>query len=201
MDDISLILKALEFAAGRHKSQFRKGSDKSPYINHPIQVANLLANEAKEKDPALIAAAILHDVIEDTVNTKKQKKELIEQIRETFGDEVLSITLEVTDDKSLSKKERKRMQIVHAPKLSEKAKKLKLADKTMNVNDITDHPPVTWPLRRIKKYLDWSEKVVAGLRGVNKKLEDNFDESLKAGREKYKDGPKLKVHGARYKEK
>lgn len=199
MDDISLILKALEFAAGRHKAQFRKGSDRSPYINHPIQVASLLANEVKEKDPALITAAILHDVIEDTVSTRKQKKELIEQIREIFGDEVLSITLEVTDDKSLGKKERKRMQIVHAPLLSEKAKKLKLADKTVNVNDMTAHPPITWPLKRIKKYLDWSEKVVAGLRGVNKELEDNFDESLKAGREKYNVGPRLKVHGARLK--
>jgi len=185
MDDISLILKALEFAAGRHRAQFRKGVDRSPYINHPIQVAHVLANEGGEKDPVLITATILHDVIEDTVRTKKEKKQLIEQIREIFGEEVLSITLEVTDDKSLCKKERKRMQIVHAPKLSEKAKKLKLADKTMNVRDITAHPPEIWPLKRIRKYLDWSEKVVAGLRGVNKKLEDNFDESLKAGRMKY----------------
>jgi guanosine-3',5'-bis(diphosphate) 3'-pyrophosphohydrolase len=185
MSDIFLILKALEFAAERHRKQFRKGEDKSPYINHPIQVANLLANEADEKDPILITATILHDVIEDTVRTKKQKKELIEQIREIFGEEVLSITLEVTDDKSLSKKERKRLQIVHAPLLSEKAKKLKLADKIMNVRDITDNPPVIWPLKRIKKYLDWSEKVVAGLRGVNKKMDDTFEQTLKAGRIKY----------------
>ena len=185
MDDISLILKALEFAASRHKAQFRKGDDKSPYINHPIQVAGLLVNEAGEKDPVLITSAILHDVIEDTVKGKKQKKALIEEIKNIFGEEVLSITLEVTDDKSLSKKERKRQQILHAPKLSVPAKKLKLADKTMNVRDITAHPPVVWPPKRIRKYLDWSEKVVAGLRGVNCNLEQRFDESLKAGREKY----------------
>jgi guanosine-3',5'-bis(diphosphate) 3'-pyrophosphohydrolase len=185
MDGIPLILKALEFAARRHRTQFRKGADRSPYINHPIQVAEMLVNEGGEKDPALITAAILHDVIEDTVRTKKENKELIRQIREIFGEEVLSITLEVTDDKSLGKKERKRQQVVHAPFLSEKAKKLKLADKIMNVRDVTANPPLNWPMKRIKKYLDWSEKVVAGLRGVNKRMEDVFDESLQAGRVKY----------------
>jgi guanosine-3',5'-bis(diphosphate) 3'-pyrophosphohydrolase len=185
MDDISLVLKALEFAAVRHRKQFRTGKDKSPYINHPIQVANLLANEAGEKDPVLLSAAMLHDVVEDTVETKKEKKELIDQIRELFGEEVLSVTLEVTDDKSFGKKKRKLMQIRHAPKLSVKAKKLKIADKIMNVHDIIVNPPVKWSLWRIRKYLDWSEKVVAGLRGVNKKLEDIFDETLRNGRAKY----------------
>jgi guanosine-3',5'-bis(diphosphate) 3'-pyrophosphohydrolase len=185
MNDISLILKALEFAAVRHRTQFRKGADKSPYINHPIQVANLLVNEAGEKDPVLITATILHDVIEDTVQTKKEKQELIELISKIFGEEVLSITLEVTDDKSLRKKDRKRLQVEHAPLLSEKAKMLKIADKIMNVRDITVNPPVRWSLRRIRKYFDWSEKVVAGLRGIHMKLEDIFDESIKAGKAKY----------------
>lgn len=185
MDDISLILKALEFSAGRHRNQFRKGADRAPYINHPIQVANLLVNEGSEKDHVLIAATILHDVIEDTVRGKKEKKKLIDEIREKFGEEVLSVTLEVTDDKSLGKKERKRMQVVHASMLSERAKKLKLADKIMNVRDITASPPLTWPHKRIIRYFDWSEKVVEGLRGVSKPLEDIFDQSLKAGREKY----------------
>jgi len=186
MDDIPLIFKALEFAAIRHKAQFRKGKDKIPYINHPIQVANLLANDAGEKDPVLLMAAILHDVVEDTVETVKEKKALIEQIRKMFGEEVLSVTLEVTDDKSLSKKNRKRLQVEHAPKLSEKAKKLKIADKIVNVHDITVNPPGRWSRTRILKYLNWSEQVVAGLRGINKKLEDIFDESLRAGRRKYK---------------
>jgi GTP diphosphokinase / guanosine-3',5'-bis(diphosphate) 3'-diphosphatase len=185
MDDISLVLKALEFAAVRHRTQFRKGKDKSPYINHPIQVANLLANEAGEKDPVLLSAAMLHDVIEDTVATKKEKKELIDLIRKLFGEEVLSVTLEVTDDNSLGKKKRKQMQIDHALHLSVKAKKLKIADKIMNVRDIVVNPPVKWSVWRIRKYLDWSGKVVTGLRGVNKKLEDIFDESLRAGRMKY----------------
>jgi guanosine-3',5'-bis(diphosphate) 3'-pyrophosphohydrolase len=185
MDDITLILKALEFAAVRHRAQSRKGEDKSPYINHPIQVANLLVNEAGEKDPVLLTAAILHDVVEDTVDGKKEKKKLVELIREEFGEEVLSVTLEVTDDKSLAKKDRKRLQVEHAPHLSAKARKLKIADKTMNVRDITNNPPANWGLGRIRKYLDWSEKVVIGLRGVNPKLEAIFDKSLQSGRAKY----------------
>lgn len=185
MDDISLILKALEFAAVRHRKQFRKGEDKSPYINHPIQVANLLVKEAGEKDPVLLAAAILHDVVEDTVDGKKEKKKLVELIREEFGEDVLSVTLEVTDDKSLCKKDRKRLQVEHAPHLSVKARKLKIADKIMNVRDITNNPPEKWPLKRIIRYFDWSEKVVGGLRGSNPGLDAIFDETLKKGRDKY----------------
>jgi len=186
MNDTSLILKALEFAAIRHRKQFRKGRDKTPYINHPIQVANLLANDGGEKDHILLIAAILHDVVEDTVATEKEKKVLIDQIREMFGEEVLSVTLEVTDDNRLVKKERKRLQVEHAMGLSERAKKLKIADKIANVRDITINPPVRWSKGRIRKYLDWSERVVEGLRGVNKRLEDIFDETLSAGRVKYK---------------
>ncbi len=185
MNDISLILTALEFAATRHRKQFRKGADRSPYINHPIQVANLLANEAGEKDPVLIAAAILHDVVEDTVEGRKEKKKLISQMRNVFGEDVMSVTLEVTDDKSLSKKQRKKLQIEHAPFLSVRAKKLKLADKIMNVRDITNNPPVAWTVRRTCKYLDWSEKVVAGLRGTQDNLENIFDRTLEAGWGKY----------------
>jgi guanosine-3',5'-bis(diphosphate) 3'-pyrophosphohydrolase len=189
MDDAGLILKASEFAAFRHKTQFRKGADKSPYINHPIQVAELLANFAEENDPALLAAAILHDVIEDTVETEEERAELIKEISELFGENVLSVVLEVTDDKSLEKPERKRLQIEHAPHLSDNAKKLKISDKIMNVRDITNHPPTWWTQERILEYFDWSEKVVAGLRGVNRKMEDLFDKVLEIGRKKYSENP------------
>jgi guanosine-3',5'-bis(diphosphate) 3'-pyrophosphohydrolase len=186
MNDIQLILTALEFAAVRHRAQVRKGEDKSPYINHPIQVASMLANEAGETDKVLLAAAILHDVIEDTVSNNEEKEELIGIISDKFGKEVLDLTMEVTDDKSLVKPERKRLQIEHAPHKSERAKKLKIADKIMNVRDITAHPPVDWPLERILNYFDWAEKVVNGLKGVNKRLDDLFYETVKLAREKYK---------------
>jgi guanosine-3',5'-bis(diphosphate) 3'-pyrophosphohydrolase len=187
MKDVGLILKASEFAASRHKGQFRKGEDKSPYINHPIQVAELLANAGGESDTNLLAAAILHDVVEDTVDSIDEKKELIKQMTEIFGEQVLLIVLEVTDDKSLEKPERKRLQIEHAPHLSSNARKLKIADKIMNVRDITHNPPTWWNRERILEYFDWSEKVVAGLRGVNNKLEEMFDETLANGRKKYTD--------------
>jgi GTP diphosphokinase / guanosine-3',5'-bis(diphosphate) 3'-diphosphatase len=185
MSDATLILKALEFAAGRHRTQLRKGLDKTPYINHPIQVANLLANDADESDPVLLTAAILHDVIEDTVSSVKERDELIVLISQKFGEQVLSLTLEVTDDKTLDKKERKRLQIVSASHKSVNARKLKIADKIMNLRDIAADPPADWPLERISDYFDWAEEVVAGLRGVNKKLEEMFDESLSRGRSKY----------------
>jgi guanosine-3',5'-bis(diphosphate) 3'-pyrophosphohydrolase len=185
MSDTPLILKALEFAARRHRTQLRKGLDRTPYINHPIQVASLLANFAGETDPVLLAAAILHDVIEDTVDSVKERDELISIISEKFGKEILALTLEVTDDKTLDKKERKRLQVVNAPHKSDNAKKLKIADKIMNLLDITENPPADWDLQRISYYFDWAENVVAGLRGVNSKLEELFDDCLNRGRSKY----------------
>jgi GTP diphosphokinase / guanosine-3',5'-bis(diphosphate) 3'-diphosphatase len=185
MNDTALILKSLDFAALRHNGQLRKGESSTPYINHPIQVANLLANHAGETDPVLISAAILHDVVEDTVNSPGERDELINQISEIFGEEILSLTLEVTDDKTLAKQERKRLQVESACHKSDRAKKLKIADKIMNLRDLTCNPPSDWSIERITGYFDWAENVVAGLRGVNQKLDDMFDEALARARAKY----------------
>ena len=185
MDGISLIFSSLEYAASRHRGQFRKGADHAPYINHPIQVADLLINKAGETDPVLIAAAILHDVIEDTVAGENEKQALISEMRDRFGEEVVALTLEVTDDKTLEKRERKLAQIEHASQLSDRAKKLKIADKIMNLHDIRLNPPQWWTLERILGYYDWAEAVVAGMRGVNKTLEDIFDATLAEGRLRY----------------
>lgn len=185
MNDIGLILKALEFAAFRHRGQVRKGEDMTPYINHPIQVADLLANHAGESDPVLLSAAILHDVVEDTVNSVEERDILIDQISVLFGEEILALTLEVTDDKTLEKGERKRLQIENASHKSDNAKKLKIADKIMNLRDLTNKPPSDWQAVRIIEYFDWAEKVVTGLRGVNNILDDMFDEALIKGRAKY----------------
>jgi (p)ppGpp synthase/HD superfamily hydrolase len=122
MAGISLILKALEFAAERHRKQFRKGLDRTPFINHPIRVASLLANEADETDPVLLSAAILHDVIEDTVESVSERDELSRLIARIFGEEILTLIWEVTDDKTLEKKERKRLQVENASKKSAKAR-------------------------------------------------------------------------------
>jgi len=182
---MKIILKALEFASHRHRAQHRKGTRKIPYINHPIQVANLLANLGGEDDPVLLAAAILHDVIEDTVDSVEERSELMNEISKNFGEEVLALTMEVTDDITLEKKVRKQLQIEQANHKSIRARKLKIADTITNLQDIITDPPEWWDQRRITEYIDWAEKVVSGLKGINPDLEKLFYETLAQAREKY----------------
>lgn len=170
------ILTALLFASNKHKDQRRKDEDASPYINHPIEVAELLARVGGVTDIVVLQSAALHDTIEDTRTTA-------EELEEVFGPEVRHIVQEVTDDKSLPKEDRKQLQIEHAPHLSKRAKLVKLADKISNVRAIAQAPPSNWSLERRGAYLDWTEKVVAGLRGCNDQLEELYDRSLRLGRE------------------
>ncbi len=175
MTDMQILLKAARFSAAKHRDQRRKDGFASPYINHPICVAETLASIGGVEDPILLAAALLHDTIEDTGTQP-------EEIEAEFGAEVLSIVLEVTDDKSLPKAKRKQLQIEHAPHRSEKAKLLKLADKICNIHDILHTPPASWPLKRKREYLLWTEQVIAGLRGTHPALERRYDELLAEGR-------------------
>lgn len=171
-----LIFKALRFSAEKHNDQRRRDAKGSPYINHPIQVAETLWSVGGVRDDALLTAAILHDTIEDTDATP-------EEIRREFGEEVLELVLEVTDDKSLPKQVRKQLQIENAPHKSLRAKMLKLADKLCNVRDIVSLPPADWSLKRKQEYLLWTEKVVKGLRGASKDLEARYDEELRRGKQ------------------
>jgi GTP diphosphokinase / guanosine-3',5'-bis(diphosphate) 3'-diphosphatase len=164
----ALIIKATLFAAEKHKRQRRKGADASPYINHPIALANVLINEAHVTDIDVLCAALLHDTIEDTQTTEQE-------LRAAFGEAITRIVLEVTDDKSLSKAERKRLQVEHAPRLSAGAKLVKLADKICNLRDITSSPPVDWSTDRRREYFDWAGSVVDRLRGTHARLEEIFD--------------------------
>ena len=174
-ESTGLLLKALQYAAEKHSGQRRKDSQGSPYINHPIEVTEILWSVGQVRDPALLLASILHDSIEDT-DAKP------EEIEAEFGEEVLSIVLEVTDDKNLPKAVRKQRQVETAPHKSSKAKMLKLADKISNVQDIISTPPKDWSLARRQEYVLWSERVVAGLRGVNEKLENHYDDLLANGK-------------------
>jgi guanosine-3',5'-bis(diphosphate) 3'-pyrophosphohydrolase len=174
-EDLSLILRSLRFSATKHKDQRRKNIESSPYINHPIEVAELLHTVGEVCDVPTLVAALLHDTIEDTKTSP-------DEIRSLCGEEVLSIVLEVTDDKSLSKEDRKRLQIETSPKKSTAAKQVKLADKICNVRDVTSSPPHWWSLDRRAEYLDWTQQVVAGLRGANPALERLYDEALVTGR-------------------
>jgi guanosine-3',5'-bis(diphosphate) 3'-pyrophosphohydrolase len=175
-ESTGLLLKAFRFAAEKHNDQRRKDSRASPYINHPIQVAEILWRIGDVRDTTLLVASILHDTIEDTATTP-------EEIKANFGEDVLTLVLEVTDDKSLPKQMRKQLQVEHAPHKTRNAKLLKLADKISNVQDIILSPPSDWSLERRREYLLWTEKVVAGLRGVNENLELQYDELLLKGKE------------------
>ena len=162
------LLAAIAFAAHKHRDQRRKDAAASPYINHPIALANVLANEGGIDDERVLIAAILHDTIEDTETT-------VDELRAVFGDQVASVVLEVTDDKLLEKSVRKQLQIEHAPHISLQAKLVKLADKISNLRDILASPPADWSPERKQAYFDWAAAVVAALRGVHPGLEAVFD--------------------------
>lgn len=166
------LIQAIAFAATKHRDQRRKDAVASPYINHPITLVNVLANEAGIDDEEVLMAAILHDTVEDTETTEQ---ELIGE----FGPEVASIVLEVSDDKSLPSAERKRLQIEHAATLSRRAKLVKLADKICNLRDVANNPPKGWPLARRQAYFDWAKAVVDNLRGTHPGLEAIFDQCFR----------------------
>ena len=170
--ELALLLKALAFAAHKHREQRRKDADASPYINHPIALADVLVNEGGVRDVEVICAALLHDTVEDTATTH-------EELRDAFGSRIARIVAEVTDDKRLPKAERKRLQVEHAPHVSGEAKLVKLADKICNLRDVAERPPAGWDLARRREYYDWAKQVIDGLRGAPgdemRRLEAAFD--------------------------
>ncbi|CAH1789239.1 unnamed protein product [Owenia fusiformis] len=165
---MEVLIKCANFAAIKHKDQRRKDTDKTPYINHPIGVAYILTEEGGIADPEVIQAALLHDTVEDTECT-------LDEIKEHFGDHVAGIVDEVSDDKTLPKMERKRLQIEHASSCSPQAKLVKLADKLYNLRDLNCCTPEGWSEERVTEYFEWAAKVVKGLRGTNKTLENELD--------------------------
>lgn len=168
MDDILLLTRAFAFAAEKHAHQRRKGENAEPYVNHLAEVAHLLAVAVHGRDANLIAAGLLHDTLEDTETTR-------DELVSTFNEDIASLVSEVTDDKSLPKQERKRLQVAHAPSKTARAKMLKLADKTSNLRGIVASPPAGWSLERRLDYVRWGRDVAAGLRGVHPWLEEQFD--------------------------
>ncbi|HSW09201.1 MAG TPA: HD domain-containing protein [Aquabacterium sp.] len=165
---MALILRASMFAAHKHRDQRRKDVNASPYINHPLSLACVLANEGGVTDAATLCAALLHDTIEDTDTSA-------EELAREFGAEIAGLVGEVTDDKTLQKAERKRLQIEHAATISDKAKRVKLADKICNLRDVADSPPAGWSLDRKREYFDWAKAVIDRLRGIDARLEAVFD--------------------------
>lgn len=171
---MKLLINAADFAAKKHKNQRRKNPEKEPYINHPINVCCILSKQAAVNDEELLCAAMLHDTIEDTDTTQ-------EELAGCFNEKIASIVMEVSDDKSLPKNERKRLQVEHASSLSDEAKQLKLADKISNLQSIICEAPEGWSIDRQTEYFRWAKEVVDEMRGVSPDLEGLFDKVYKEG--------------------
>ena len=174
-NDLARLLSAASFAARKHCNQRRKDVGEHPYINHPLDVAALLAQEGQVTDIDLLVAALLHDTVEDTETSWQE-------LTDRFGTAVRDLVAEVTDDKSLPKQRRKELQIETAPHKSPAAKQIKLADKISNLRDIDADSPANWDRQRKIEYLDWAAQVIDGCRGVNARLEQLFDQTLAAAR-------------------
>ncbi|KAF2074775.1 hypothetical protein CYY_003921 [Polysphondylium violaceum] len=178
--DIATLMKTIEFASIKHRDQRRKDKHSTPYINHPIGVANQISQIGKVYDTVVLQAALLHDTVEDTNTTKD---ELVKE----FGQKVADIVMDVTDDKSLPKVERKKHQVEHAAHISREAKLVKLSDKLYNLSDILGNAPPFWTVSVIQGYFVWGKAVVNQIRGTNKALEEKLDQVF-ASSFIYKDG-------------
>lgn len=168
MNDILLITRAWNFSAQRHAKQKRKGEAQEPYVNHLAEVAELVAVATDGQDANLVAAAVLHDTVEDTATSPGE-------LASVFNADIANLVAEVTDDKTLSKTQRKQSQIDRAATKSTRAKILKLADKTSNLRSLAKSPPADWSPQRRRKYVSWALQVAKGLRGANRWLEVQFD--------------------------
>jgi (p)ppGpp synthase/HD superfamily hydrolase len=169
------ILEATLFAARAHAGQTRKGAAAEPYVNHVIEVAAILAEAGAPEDA--IIAGLLHDTVEDTEATHAD-------LVAAFGATVADIVAEATDDKSLPKETRKALQVSLAPKKSDAAKQLKLADKISNLRAIAESPPANWNHARRTEYVGWAGRVADGCRGVNAALDALFDATYRAAMER-----------------
>ena len=169
MQTIRELMRAAHFAAASHRAQRRKGASAEPYVNHLLEVAELVSSALNEADTNLVIAALLHDTVEDVGVTK-------EELIENFGQDVADLVLEVTDDKSLPKQERKRLQIVNAPKKTVRAQVIKLADKISNLRAILASPPSDWSVERQRQYFEWAKQVVDALSAPNPGLKLEFEQ-------------------------
>ena len=176
------IFKALEFASIKHSHQKRKGI---PYINHPIQVAHLLIKCLHNPTTEIIVSALLHDTLEDT-NTNS------DELKDRFGDKVLHLVEEVSDNMKLSSLKRKKLQITHAHKLSAEAGYIKIADKTCNIRDMLT-TKINWTRKRKITYIEWAGKVISRISDKHKELVEEFKNAVKEAETilKYKFNPEL----------
>lgn len=169
--DPAALLRAALFAARVHATHRRKGAAGEPYVNHVLEVAGILAAHGAPAEAVL--AGLLHDTVEDSGDDPEPITH--ERLVAEFGEAVAGIVAEATDDKSLPKETRKALQVRQAPKKSDAAKMLKLADKISNLRAIAASPPAGWDHGRRVEYVGWAGRVAAGLKGANPPLDALFE--------------------------
>src|SRR5258708_7707049 len=135
---LPLVMRAAQFAADRHKAQRRKGAAREPYVNHVLEVAALLAEASDGRDPDLVVAGLLHDLVEEQGVSA-------DELAAQFGVGVAALVLELTDDKTLPAAERRRLQIVNSPHKSPRPPMLKIAHTAPNPPTLRQHPPPNLP--------------------------------------------------------
>lgn len=162
------IAKAVMFAARAHDGQKRQDAGDA-YFNHLAEVAALCAG-LEPCDPVLVAACYLHDAIEETDVTE-------EVLRAEFGDEIADLVMDVTDPPGLKGKKRRERQVSHTAAAGPRVKRLKLADKTSNVEELIGIPARRFDVKANARYLDWARRVVDVCRGLEPALESRFDAS------------------------
>lgn len=169
--DIVGILDALRLASEKHRTQRRKDPGDTPFINHAIEVAHVLADVGGVTDPEVLQAALLHDVVEDTDTPA-------EEVEQHFGSRVRRIVEEVTEDRTLRRAERKARLVEESANLSPEAKQLRIADMISNLRSCRLGSSPDWPLKTRREYVDLSEKIFAGCRGINPALDELFHQTL-----------------------
>lgn len=180
MAEIGLVIHAANFAAIAHKNQRRKDNDKTPYINHPIEVCNLLILAGVSQVDTL-CAALLHDTVEDTGTS-------LDELANKFGLTVSEIVALCSDDKSLSKITRKKIQLEHTIEMAKnptyvngidvhaQAILVKLADKYSNCRGLLTNPPTAWSHAEIIGYATWTYAIVSQVRTTNRYFNGVFSE-------------------------
>lgn len=164
-------LRAADFAARAHRTDRRRGDADSPYMNHVLEVAALLAETTGGRDPLLVTAALLHDLPAKTSIPR-------ETIEREFGREAAAVVYEAHMERGGDREDRRRTEIDAAPRMSPRARQLKLADKTSSIRGLRSAPPAGWGRAEAEHYLTWAEAVAAGCAGVNPALDRAFRDAV-----------------------
>jgi hypothetical protein len=186
--ELPRLTKALLFAADAHRNQRRKGAAQEPYLNHLIEVVDLVVQATDNADMDLVISALLHDVVEDTPTT-------YEDVATNFGERVAEIVRENSDNMSLPKAERRRARIASMALKSREARIVKMADIISNLRAIAVSPPAGWSTERKLGYLEGCRQVVDAARGTESSIERIFDETAADVERAIRDDARFHIDG------